>query len=393
MNVFTATGRLTGDATYRRGSDANATNTPDMNALGGSKPKLSYGRFNVAVDCPGRKEKTTFVTVVCFGKMADFIGNGLQQGRYLKGCAVEFDGPLQPLACYKDQQGVEHYYMEVWANFTYSHVHKNWNSETKSLNVQTQGNSYAQNQNNYGNNNVYGQESYGNGTSVGSQNGQRQNGAYGAGNPARTPSGNPNGQGQNNSYGTGVPTGNPNGQMQNGSYRNGSSAGNPNSQRQNGAYGAGNPARTPSGNPNGQGRNSSYGTGVPTGNPNGQMQNGSYRNGSPAGNPNSQRQNGSYGAGSRAQTQSGNPNGQGQNSSYGTGVPAGNPNGQIQNNASGNGASPSSQFETENSYPYENGFSPSGYDSLPDEMPPAPGYVDNVPSQSADGFQPATYNY
>lgn len=335
MNVFTATGRLTGDATYRRGSDANATNTPDMNALGGSKPKLSYGRFNVAVDCPGRKEKTTFVTVVCFGKMADFIGNGLQQGRYLKGCAVEFDGPLQPLACYKDQQGVEHYYMEVWANFTYSHVHKNWNSETKSLNVQTQGNSYAQNQNNYGNNNVYGQESYGNGTSVGSQNGQRQNGAYGAGNPARTPSG----------------------------------------------------------NPNGQGRNSSYGTGVPTGNPNGQMQNGSYRNGSPAGNPNSQRQNGSYGAGSRAQTQSGNPNGQGQNSSYGTGVPAGNPNGQIQNNASGNGASPSSQFETENSYPYENGFSPSGYDSLPDEMPPAPGYVDNVPSQSADGFQPATYNY
>ena len=266
MNVFTATGRLTGDATYRRGSDANATNTPDMNALGGSKPKLSYGRFNVAVDCPGRKEKTTFVTVVCFGKMADFIGNGLQQGRYLKGCAVEFDGPLQPLACYKDQQGVDHYYMEVWANFTYSHVHKNWNSETKSLNVQDQGNSYVQNQNNYGNNNVYGQESYGNGTS----------------------------------------------------------AGNPNNQRQNGAYGTGNPARTPSGNPNGQGQNSSYGTGVPTGN---------------------------------------------------------------------NGFSPSSQFETENSYPYENGFSPSGFDNLPDEMPPAPDYVDNVPNQSADGFQPATYNY
>ena len=389
MNVFTATGRLTGDATYRRGSDANATNTPDMNALGGSKPKLSYGRFNVAVDCPGRKEKTTFVTVVCFGKMADFIGNGLQQGRYLKGCAVEFDGPLQPLACYKDQQGVEHYYMEVWANFTYSHVHKNWNSETKSLNVQTQGNSYAQNQNNYGNNNVYGQESYGNGTSVGSQNGQRQNGAYGAGNPARTPSGNPNGQGQNNSYGTGVPTGNPNGQMQNGSYRNGSSAGNPNSQRQNGAYGAGNPA----GNPNGQRQNGAYGNGNPAGNPNGQRQNGAYGNGNLAGNPNSQRQNGAYGPGNRAQTPSGNPNGQGQNSSYVTGVPAGNPNGQIQNNASGNGASPSSQFETENSYPYENGFSPSGYDSLPDEMPPAPGYVDNVPSQSADGFQPATYNY
>ena len=303
MNVFTATGRITGDATYRRGSDANATNTPDMNALGESKPKLSYGRFNVAVDCPGRKEKTTFVTVVCFGKMADFIGNGLQQGRYLKGCAVEFGGPLQPLACYKDQQGVDHYYMEVWANFTYSHVHKNWNSETKSLNVQDQGNSYVQNQNNYGNNNVYGQESYGNGTSAGNPNNQRQNGAYGTGNPARTPSGNPNGQGQNSSYGTGTPTGNPNGQMQNGSYRNGSPAGNPNSQRrQNGAYGAGDPARTPSGNPNGQGQNSSYGTGVPTGN---------------------------------------------------------------------NGFSPSSQFETENSYPY----------------------VDNVPNQSADGFQPATYNY
>ena len=307
MNVFTATGRLTGDATYRRGSDANATNTPDMNALGESKPKLSYGRFNVAVDCPGRKEKTAFVTVVCFGKMADFIGNGLQQGRYLKGCAVEFDGPLQPLACYKDQQGVDHYYMEVWANFTYSHVHKNWNSETKSLNVQDQGNSYVQNQNNYGNNNVYGQESYGNGTSAGNPNNQRQNGAYGTGNPARTPSGNPNGQ------------------MQNGSYRNGNPAGNPNSQRrQNGAYGAGSPARTPSGNPNGQGQNSSYGTGVPTGN---------------------------------------------------------------------NGFSPSSQFETENSYPYENGFSPSGFDNLPDEMPPAPDYVDNVPNQSADGFQPATYNY
>ena len=393
MNVFTATGRLTGDATYRRGSDANATNTPDTNALGESKPKLSYGRFNVAVDCPGRKEKTTFVTVVCFGKMADFIGNGLQQGRYLKGCAVEFDGSLQPLACYKDQQGVDHYYMEVWANFTYSHVHKNWNSETKSLNVQTQGNSYVQNQNNYGNNNVYGQESFGNGTSAGNPNNQRQNGAYGTGNPARTPSGNANGQRQNSSYGTGVPAGNPNGQMQNGSYKNGSPAGNPNSQRQNGSYGAGSRAQTQSGNPNGQGQNSSYGTGVPAGNPNGQMQNGSYRNGSPTGNPNSQRQNGSYGAGSRAQTQSGNPNGQRQNSSYGTGVPAGNPNGQVQNNASGNGASPSSQFETENSYPYENGFSPSGYDSLPDEMPPAPGYVDNVPSQSVDGFQPATYNY
>ena len=384
MNVFTATGRITGDATYRRGSDANATNTPDMNALGESKPKLSYGRFNVAVDCPGRKEKTTFITVVCFGKMADFIGNGLQQGRYLKGCAVEFDGPLQPLACYKDQQGVDHYYMEVWANFTYSHVHKNWNSETKSLNVQDQGNSYVQNQNNYGNNNVYGQESYGNGTSAGNPNNQRQNGAYGTGNPARTPSGNPNGQGQNSSYGTGTPTGNPNGQMQNGSYRNGSPAGNPNSQRrQNGAYGAGNPARTPSGNPNGQGQNSSYRTGVPTGNPNGQVQNGSYRNGSPAGNPNSQRrQNSAYGAGNPARTPSGNPNGQGQNSSYGTGVPTGN-----------NGFSPSSQFETENSYPYENGFSPSGFDNLPDEMPPAPDYVDNVPNQSADGFQPATYNY
>ena len=389
MNVFTATGRITGDATYRRGSDAHATNTPDMNALGESKPKLSYGRFNVAVDCPGRKEKTTFVTVVCFGKMADFIGNGLQQGRYLKGCAVEFDGPLQPLACYKDQQGVDHYYMEVWANFTYSHVHKNWNSETKSLNVQTQGNSYVQNQNNYGNNNVYGQESFGNGTSAGNPNNQRQNGAYGTGNPARTPSGNPNGQRQNSSYGTGVPAGNPNGQMQNGSYRNGSPAGNLNSQRQNGAYRNGNPA----GNPNGQRQNGAYGNGNPAGNPNGQRQNGAYGNGNLAGNPNSQRQNGAYGPGNRAQTPSGNPNGQGQNSSYVTGVPTGNPNGQIQNNASGNGASPSSQFETENSYPYENGFSPSGYDSLPDEMPPAPGYVDNVPSQSADGFQPATYNY
>lgn len=109
MNIGIFTGRLTADATFRNGTE----------------PSKNNARFTVAVTDPWNSEKTDFFTVSCFGKKADYVANGLQKGRFLKGCEIEISGPVR-LEKYKTQNGEERCYIGVIAETIYCKVHKDY---------------------------------------------------------------------------------------------------------------------------------------------------------------------------------------------------------------------------------------------------------------------------
>lgn len=131
MNIVILTGRLTADATVRTASD----------------PSKNNAKFNVAVTDPWNSEKTDYFTISCFGKKADYVMNGLQKGRFLKGCEVEISGPIH-LVSYKTQQGEDRYYMNVIAESLYCKVHKDFKGNTNPQNGQGATNNIPQGQNN-----------------------------------------------------------------------------------------------------------------------------------------------------------------------------------------------------------------------------------------------------
>ena len=109
MNIGIFTGRLTADATFRNGTE----------------PSKNNARFTVAVTDPWNSEKTDFFTVSCFGKKADYVMNGLQKGRFLKGCEIEISGPVH-LEKYVTQNGEERCYIGVIAETIYCKAHKDY---------------------------------------------------------------------------------------------------------------------------------------------------------------------------------------------------------------------------------------------------------------------------
>lgn len=131
MNIVILTGRLTADATVRTASD----------------PSKNNAKFNVAVTDPWNSEKTDYFTISCFGKKADYVMNGLQKGRFLKGCEVEISGPIH-LVSYKTQQGEDRYYMNVIAETLYCKVHKDFKGNANPQNGQGATNNIPQGQNN-----------------------------------------------------------------------------------------------------------------------------------------------------------------------------------------------------------------------------------------------------
>lgn len=109
MNIGIFTGRLTADATFKNGSE----------------PSKNNARFTIAITDPYNSEKTDFFTVSCFGKKADYVANGQQKGRFLKGCEVEVSGTVH-FENYKTQNGEDRYYVNVLAESIYCKVHKDF---------------------------------------------------------------------------------------------------------------------------------------------------------------------------------------------------------------------------------------------------------------------------
>lgn len=321
MNIGIFTGRLTADATFWNGSD----------------PSKNLAKFTVAVTDPWNPEKTDYFQITCFGKKADYVMNGQQKGRFLKGCEAEVSGPIH-LGNYKTQQGEERFYISVIAETLYSKVHKNFNSQNGNGGQQGTQNNLPQNPN--GNMPV------------------QQNGTPGYNNPVNVPQqpnaptqqNNRNGSQYNNAPGYNSPQ-RPNapaqqfdrsGQVQNPGYGSSQQRSNPSSQQYGGRQNNGGPgynnqpsSNTPPSQQFNQGQN----------NGDGQYNRGSYNN-RPANNGNNQY---------------GNRNGNAPQQNNG------------QQFAPNNAPMPSAP-------PYEN---------IPDSIPEDSGQR----QEQEGGFRPATYSY
>ena len=126
MNIGIFSGHLTADATFTPGTDQSK----------------NRAKFKLAVSDSYDKTLVSFYTCVAFGPKANYIGNGLQKGRFLKGCEARVEGRLNTKD-FTDQNGVKHTYQELTINEVEGSVHKNWFEDQNQQNVPNSGNNQS----------------------------------------------------------------------------------------------------------------------------------------------------------------------------------------------------------------------------------------------------------
>lgn len=310
--------------------------TEDARIWNGNEPSKSVAKFTAAVTDPWTPDKTDYFQVTCFGKKAEYVVNGMQKGRFLKGCEVEVSGPIH-LGSYKTQQGEDRFYINVIAETIYSKVHKNFNSQ----NGEQQGNQNNPQQNQNGNMPI------------------QQNGTPGYNNPVNVPQ-QPNAPTQQNN--------------RNGSQYN-NAPGYNNTQRPN--------APAQQFDRSGQVQNPGYGSSQQRPNPSSQQYGGRQNNGGsgynnqPSSNtPPSQQFN------------QGQNNGSGQ---YNRGTSYNNRPANTGNNQYGNQSGNAPQQTNGQQFTPNNAPMPSAppYENIPDSIPEDSGQR----QEQEGGFRPATYSY
>ena len=338
MNKGIFSGHLTADATFTPGTDQSK----------------NRAKFKLAVSDSYDKNLVSFYTCIAFGPKANYIGNGLQKGRFLKGCEAIVEGRLNTKD-FTDQNGVKHTYQELTINEVEGSVHKNW--------FEGQNQQYVPNSGNNQSPQTYtgsaapagrpqgGPDEYSYGTPQGNgQNNQGQRSYAGSAAPAGRSQG--NGQGQRPYSGQAAPAGGPQGGPDDYSYD--APQGNPQGQRPYNGQTA--PAGRPQG---GQGQRPYSGQTAPAGRPQGNGQGQRPYNGqtAPAGRP------------------------QGGQEYYD--IPQGNGQNQRFNDPQRGQGSPSRDF-SRNGEPAP----------LPDALPPAPDFASgNGQGSNTDGggFHPAKF--
>ena len=181
MNIGIFSGHLTADATFTPGTDQSK----------------NRAKFKLAVSDSYDKNLVSFYTCIAFGPKANYIGNGLQKGRFLKGCEARVEGRLNTKD-FTDQNGVKHTYQELTINEVEGSVHKNWSEGQDQQYVPNAGNNQDQ-------------RSY-NGSAAPAGRPQEGTDEYSYG----TPQGNgQNNQGQRSYAGSAAPAGRPQGNGQN----------------------------------------------------------------------------------------------------------------------------------------------------------------------------------
>ena len=126
MNIGIFSGHLTADATFTPGTDQSK----------------NRAKFKLAVSDSYDKTLVSFYTCVALGPKANYIGNGLQKGRFLKGCEARVEGRLNTKD-FTDQNGVKHTYQELTINEVEGSVHKNWFEGQNQQNVPNSGNNQS----------------------------------------------------------------------------------------------------------------------------------------------------------------------------------------------------------------------------------------------------------
>ena len=126
MNIGIFSGHLTADATFTPGTDQSK----------------NRAKFKLAVSDSYDKNLVSFYTCIAFGPKANYIGNGLQKGRFLKGCEARVEGRLNTKD-FTDQNGVKHTYQELTINEVEGSVHKNWLEGQNQQNVPNSGNNQS----------------------------------------------------------------------------------------------------------------------------------------------------------------------------------------------------------------------------------------------------------
>lgn len=127
MNIGILSGHLTADATFTPGTDQSK----------------NRAKFKLAVSDSYDKNLVSFYTCIAFGPKANYIGNGLQKGRFLKGCEARVEGRLNSKD-FTDENGVKHTYQELTINEVESSVHKAWFENQNQQNVPNSGNNQGQ---------------------------------------------------------------------------------------------------------------------------------------------------------------------------------------------------------------------------------------------------------
>ena len=127
MNIGILSGHLTADATFTPGTDQSK----------------NRAKFKLAVSDSYDKNLVSFYTCIAFGPKANYIGNGLQKGRFLKGCEARVEGRLNSKD-FTDENGVKHTYQELTINEIESSVHKAWFENQNQQNVPNSGNNQGQ---------------------------------------------------------------------------------------------------------------------------------------------------------------------------------------------------------------------------------------------------------
>lgn len=123
MNIGILSGHLTADATFTSGTDQSK----------------NRAKFKLAVSDSYDKNLVSFYTCIAFGPKANYIGNGLQKGRFLKGCEARVEGRLNTKD-FTDENGVKHTYQELTINEVESSVHKAWFESQNQQNAPSSGN-------------------------------------------------------------------------------------------------------------------------------------------------------------------------------------------------------------------------------------------------------------
>ena len=123
MNIGILSGHLTADATFTPGTDQSK----------------NRAKFKLAVSDSYDKNLVSFYTCIAFGPKANYIGNGLQKGRFLKGCEARVEGRLNTKD-FTDENGVKHTYQELTINEVEGSVHKAWFEGQNQQNVPSSGN-------------------------------------------------------------------------------------------------------------------------------------------------------------------------------------------------------------------------------------------------------------
>ena len=319
MNIGIFSGHLTADATFTPGTDQSK----------------NRAKFKLAVSDSYDKNLVSFYTCIAFGPKANYIGNGLQKGRFLKGCEARVEGRLNTKD-FTDQNGVKHTYQELTINEVEGSVHKNWSEGQDQQYVPNSGNNQDQ-------------QSYtGSVAPAGRSQGGPDEYSYG------TPQGNgQNNQGQRSYAGSAAPAGRSQGNGQNQRFNE------------------------PQRSQNNQGQRSYTGSAVPAGRPQGGPDEYSY--GTPQGNgQNNQGQRSYAGSAAPAGRSQGTPD---YYDDYN--APQRNGQGQHFNDPQRGQGSPSRDF-SRNGEPAP----------LPDALPPAPDFASgNGQGSNADGggFHPAKF--